>query len=116
MKLTRCLKECVNIELATMPRNHFIRVFLETQNDVWIALVEYATLLQNVAVTIMDNKVMIYDGKYVAERQVTETGVLDLFVKKRPLYADITLTPTMTSDFDSHQVLLGKEKKENLTV
>jgi hypothetical protein len=112
VKLTQCLKQCENIELATMPRNQFIRVFLETRNDAWITLVEYAALLQNVAVTIMDNKVMIYDGKYVAERQVTEPGVLDPFEKKRPLHADITLTPTMTSDFDPHQVLLGKKKKK----
>ncbi len=111
VQLTKCLKQCVKIELATVPRNQFIRVFLETRNDTWIPLVEYATLLQNVAVTIMDNKVMIYDGKYVAERQVTGPGVLDLFEKKRPLYADITLTPTMTSDFDSHQALLGKKEK-----
>ncbi|CAF3704290.1 unnamed protein product [Rotaria socialis] len=110
VKLTQCLKQCVNIELATMPRNQFIRVFLETRNDAWIPLVEYATLLQNVAVTIMDNKVMIYDGKYVAEQQVTEPGVLELLKKKRPLYADITLTPTMTSDFDAHQVLLESEE------
>jgi HEAT repeat protein len=114
-KLTQCLKQCKTIQFEMMPRNQCINVFLETKNNAWIPLVQYMTLLQNVAVTVMDGQIMIYDGKYITQLQVTEPGVLNVFNNIKTMYEHITLKATMTSDLDSCQALLGK-KKENLLV
>ena len=80
-KLTQCLKQFKTIGLEIMPRNQFIRVFLETRNDAWIPLVQYVALLQNVAVTVMDGQITIYDGKYITERQVMEPKLLNVLTK-----------------------------------
>ena len=79
-KLDRCLKQCMTIDLAKIPSDQFIGVFLETRNDAWIPLLRYAALMQNVAVTVMENKIIINHGIDVAETHVAEPEVLDLFV------------------------------------
>ena len=113
-KLTQCLKEFKTIGLDTMPRNQCIRAFLETRNDAWIPLVQYAAVLQNVAVTIMDGQITIYDGKYITERQVMEPERLNVFDKMKTSYAHITIKPTVTSDFDLRQALAGKKEKKDI--
>ena len=82
----------------------------------WIPLVQYTALLQNVAMTVMDGQITIYDGKYITEKQVMENELLNVFDKIKNSYAHITIKPTVTSDFDLRQALAGKKKKRHLIV
>jgi len=80
VKLYSCIRHFKNIKLAAVPRDQWIKVFLETKNDAWLPLVKYAALLQGVAVTVVEDRVIFYDTEKVSEFML-DHELMETFLK-----------------------------------
>jgi len=79
--------------LVRIPSDQLIKLFLETGNEAWLPLITYSALLQGIAVTVIENKVMIYDMKGVLELPVSRPelpkALLEAFsIEKRETQSD----------------------------
>ncbi|CAF0866181.1 unnamed protein product, partial [Didymodactylos carnosus] len=70
-KLFSCIRRNCKGTLRRVPPAQFIKVFLETGNDAWLALAFHASLLQGSAVTVVENNIVIYGGKEPVQLHVS---------------------------------------------
>ncbi|CAF1505087.1 unnamed protein product [Adineta steineri] len=70
-KLYKSIRKLDKIKLNILPSNQLIKLYLETKNDAWLPMVTYTALLQGVAVTIVEDKIMIYHMNEVSELNVS---------------------------------------------
>jgi vesicle coat complex subunit len=76
-----CMKQNLEIELENLPSDQFIKVFLETENEAWLPLITYAALVQEIAVTAVGNKIIIYNMNEVLQLPVTRPELMKTLVK-----------------------------------
>jgi hypothetical protein len=75
------MKQNLEIELENLPSDQFIKVFLETENEAWLPLITYAALVQEIAVTAVGNKIIIYNMNEVLQLPVTRPELMKTLVK-----------------------------------
>ncbi|CAF1188268.1 unnamed protein product [Rotaria magnacalcarata] len=64
-----------------IPASHLFKILLDTQNAAWIPLVSRVALYQGVAVTLMDNRLRIYDANGSLEFDVTHSELVKSLVE-----------------------------------
>jgi hypothetical protein len=67
--------------LKNLPSDQFIKVFLETENEAWLPLITYAALVQEIAVTAVGNKIIIYNMNEVLQLPVSRPELMKTLVK-----------------------------------
>ncbi|CAF1346448.1 unnamed protein product [Adineta ricciae] len=80
-KLFLCIRQNKDSHLRQMPADQLIKLFLETNNDDWLPLATYGALLQQVAVTVIENKIMIYHMNEILELPVLQLSTIEILVK-----------------------------------
>ena len=58
-KVYLCIRRNTQFRLTLLPCEQFIKVFLETENDLWLPLAVYVSLIQGSAVTVRRNSIVI---------------------------------------------------------
>ncbi|CAF4890217.1 unnamed protein product, partial [Rotaria sp. Silwood2] len=75
------MKDYSEINLTGIPFDRFIKVFLETRNNAWLPLIVYAALLKVTAITIIHDKMIIYDDNGFIELHVSSPDLMTAMVK-----------------------------------
>ncbi|UJR07147.1 hypothetical protein I4U23_011435 [Adineta vaga] len=80
-KLFLCIRQNKDSYLRQMPADQLIKLFLETNSDDWLPLATYGALLQQVAVTVIENKIIIYHMNEMFELPVSQLSTIEILVK-----------------------------------
>jgi hypothetical protein len=72
-----CMKQNVEIKLENLPSDQLIKLFLETENEAWLPLITYAALVQEIAVTAVGNKIVIYNMNEVLQLPVPRPELMN---------------------------------------
>ncbi|CAF2183384.1 unnamed protein product [Rotaria magnacalcarata] len=80
VKLCELCRAAHDMEWSEIPSDHFVKVFGESEEKSWLDLVKYAALLHGVAITVMDDKILIYDKKQVIATEKFERELLNTFM------------------------------------
>jgi HEAT repeat protein len=80
-KLYVCVRSSTKIQLRNLRADKLINLFLETENDGWLPLITYAALLQEISVTTVENKIIIYHMNEVLELPVSRPELMNSIVK-----------------------------------
>ncbi|CAM4838554.1 unnamed protein product [Rotaria magnacalcarata] len=81
LKLHSCMKMSEKISASLVPSDHFIKVFLDTENETWLPLTVYVAVLQGIAVTAISNSIRVYDSNGLSELSVSRSELMDSLVK-----------------------------------
>jgi HEAT repeat protein len=76
-----CIKQNVKITLKMLPSDQLIKVFLETENEGWLPLITYTALVQEIAITTVGNKIVIYNMNEVLQLPVPRPELMSTLVK-----------------------------------
>jgi hypothetical protein len=79
--LYSCVKQNEEIKLENLPSDQLIRLFLETENEGWLPLIAYAALVQEIAITTVGNKIVIYNMNEVLQLPVPRPELMSSLVK-----------------------------------
>ncbi|CAF3665353.1 unnamed protein product [Rotaria socialis] len=81
LKLHSCMKMSEEFSASLVPSDHFIKVFLDTENETWLPLVVYVATLKGIAVTVVLNHIRVYDGNGLSELRVFSSELMEILVR-----------------------------------
>ena len=87
-KLLTCIESNLWEDLTFMPADALIKAYIHTRWSCWSSIVVLVTLLQGVAVTIVNDSVIVFSSKEPVELQESNRQVLDELVEGYSKQAD----------------------------
>ena len=94
-KLLTCIEKNLLKDLTFMPADALIEVYLHTRWSSWLSVAVLVTLLQGVAVTIINDTVVVYSSKEPVKLHESNREVLDKLVETFSKQADRFDLPCM---------------------
>ena len=79
MNLISLCRKNWDIKWKAIPRDSFIKAFLISGDNAWLPLIKHAAFIQSAAITVMTDKILIYDNENIISLEVSDNDLLNVF-------------------------------------